>query len=47
MKDFYTTKPGDTIWSIAKSHRMTIDELKKLNNMNTNRIYCNQIIRII
>lgn len=32
----YTVKKGDTIYSLAKSNSITIDELRKLNNMQEN-----------
>jgi N-acetylmuramoyl-L-alanine amidase len=32
----YTVKKGDTVYSLAKSNSITIDELRKLNNMHEN-----------
>lgn len=35
----YTVQPGDTLWLISKKlSGITIDQLKKLNNLNTNQI---------
>ena len=38
----YIVKKGDTLWSIAKKYNMTIEELKKLNNLETNLLSVNQ-----
>lgn len=35
----YIVQPGDSLWIISKKHNgLTIDELKRLNNLNTNNI---------
>lgn len=34
----YTVIPGDTLWAIAKRFCTTVDELKRLNNMISDRI---------
>ncbi len=35
----YTVKPGDSLWSISKKFPgITVQQIKKLNNMNTNRL---------
>lgn len=33
--DFYIVKPGNTLWQIAQKHKMTVDELKKINNLES------------
>lgn len=35
----YIVQPGDSLWIISKKHNgMSIDEIKRLNNLNTNNI---------
>ena len=34
----YTVKKGDTLYRIARQHGMTVDDLKRLNDLNTNNI---------
>lgn len=40
--DNYIVKAGDTLWSIAKSNNMTVDELKQINNLKTNLLSIGQ-----
>jgi membrane-bound lytic murein transglycosylase D len=36
---FYTVQPGDSLWIISKKNPgLTVDQLKRLNNLNTNNI---------
>ena len=42
----YIVKPGDSLYSIAKAHNTTVEELKKHNNLISNMIYPNQILFI-
>ena len=44
--DTYTIKQGDTLWSISSIHNLTVNELKDMNNLTSNTIYPNQIIRV-
>lgn len=42
----YTVKSGDTLWSIAKNNGLTVDELKKLNNLNSNKLSIGQKLKL-
>ncbi|WP_304516898.1 lytic transglycosylase domain-containing protein [Cecembia rubra] len=36
---YYTVQPGDSLWLISKKlNGVTVDQIKKLNNLNTNQI---------
>ncbi len=41
-KDVYTVKKDDTLYSIAKKYYLTVDELKKLNNLTNDTINIGQ-----
>lgn len=34
----YTVKPGDSLWIISQKHALSIDQLKRLNNLNSTTI---------
>lgn len=36
--NIYTVKKGDTLYSIASKYNVTVDEIKKLNNLSTNNL---------
>ena len=42
----YVVVKGDTLWSIASKFGLTVDELKKLNNLNSNLITIGQVLKI-
>lgn len=47
MSDYYVTRPGDTLWSIAQRNNTTVQHLSMLNSFsNPNVIYPGQIIRV-
>ncbi len=42
----YTVEKGDTLWSIARKEGLTIEELKALNNLQSNLLSIGQILKI-
>ncbi len=44
--DFILVKKGDTLYSISRSNNITIDELKKINDLHTNEINIGQKLYI-
>lgn len=42
----YTVKKGDSLWSIAKKHNVTVDHIKKLNNLKTNDLKVGQKLKL-
>lgn len=44
--EYYTVKSGDTLWTIAKKHGLSVDELKALNNLTTNSLSIGQTLKV-
>ncbi|RAK20123.1 flagellum-specific peptidoglycan hydrolase FlgJ [Flavobacterium aquaticum] len=44
--DYYTIQQGDTLYSLSRRFNLTVDDLKKLNNMSDNAISIGQQIKI-
>lgn len=42
----YIVKAGDNLYSIAKRYNMTVDELKRLNNLTSNIISIGQVLNL-
>lgn len=40
----YIIKPGDTLYNIAKRYNTTVDEIKRVNNFNTNMLKIGDVI---
>ena len=44
--NYYTVKSGDTLWSIAKKYNISVEQLKKINNLSSNLLSVGQSILI-
>jgi flagellum-specific peptidoglycan hydrolase FlgJ len=44
--DYYTIQQGDTLYSLSKKFNLSVNDLKKLNNMSDNAISIGQQIKI-
>ncbi len=42
----YTVKTGDTLWKIAAQHKLSVDELKSLNKLATDKIKIDQKLTV-
>ncbi|PES40377.1 peptidoglycan-binding protein [Priestia megaterium] len=42
----YKVQPGDTMWSVAQRHSISISQLKQWNNLSSNTIYINQVLQV-
>ena len=42
----YTVKKGDSLWSIAKKNNVTVDYIKKKNNLKTNELKVGQKLKL-
>ena len=43
---FYTVKRGDTLYQLAKRYQVTVEEIKRLNNLTSNTIQIDQVLKI-
>ena len=46
MAGAYTVQKGDTLFSIASANGLTVDELRRLNNLKDNAISVGQVLRL-
>ena len=44
--DTYTVRPNDNLWDIARAHNTTVNRIKQLNNLQSERIVVGQVLRI-
>lgn len=42
----YTVKKGDSLWSISKIYSTSVEEIKRINNLDNNNLYIGQVLRI-
>lgn len=42
----YTVKPGDSLWSISQRYNTTVSQLKKWNNLSSDIIKPNQVLKV-
>ena len=45
-QEVYIVQRGDTLWNISKRLDTSVDELKKLNNLNSNLLYIGQELKV-
>jgi murein DD-endopeptidase MepM/ murein hydrolase activator NlpD len=45
-RELYQVQPGDILWNIAKANNVTVEELKKWNQLQGDMIYAGQSLRI-
>lgn len=46
LKVSYKVRSGDSLWTIARRHNTTVDELRSINNLRGSRIYAGQVIEV-
>lgn len=46
LADTYNVKAGDSLYSIASNHKITVEELKKANNLQGEKILVGQTLQI-
>jgi peptidoglycan endopeptidase LytE len=42
----YTTKPGDTLWKVASTNKVSVANIKQWNNLKSDAIYPNQVLKL-
>lgn len=45
-ESYYEVQPLNTLYSIAKDHDMTLDELKSMNNLKSSKLYIGQKLKV-
>ena len=42
----YIVKKGDTLYSISKKNNISVDEIKRINNLKSNDLYIGQVLKL-
>ena len=42
----HIVRPGDTLWSVAKMHNMTVSNLKQINNLTSDLLTIGQVLKL-
>ncbi|MDA0748065.1 MAG: N-acetylmuramoyl-L-alanine amidase [bacterium] len=42
----YEVQKGDTLWSISQAFQMSVQEIKRINRLSSNRVYPGQVLRL-
>ncbi len=42
----YKVRNGDSLWTIARAHGITVDRLKSVNRLRSSRIYAGQLLEV-
>lgn len=42
----YTVRSGDSLWTIARSHGISVDDLRSVNGLRGSRIYAGQVLEV-
>jgi LysM repeat protein len=42
----YEVRSGDSLWDIAQSHGITVNQLREANNLRGSRIYAGQVLKV-
>ncbi len=46
LADTYKVKAGDSLYTIASNHKITVEELKKVNNLQSSKIVAGQTLQL-
>ena len=46
VKDYYTVEKGDSLYSISRRFNISVEELKSINNLDSNLLSIGQVLII-